>query len=78
MSGFSVIGMLTVSSCPAAIRGMVCSTLMSLPSVIATDTVTSVSSDSPWFWTVTSNVSGRDGNPVDAGLGQLGAGGLNA
>ena len=30
VSGFSLIGMLTVSSWPAAIRGMVCSTLMSL------------------------------------------------
>ena len=26
------------------------------PSVMATETVTSVSSDSPWFWIVTSNV----------------------
>ena len=34
----SVIGMLTVSAWPAAIRGIVWSTLMSLPSVIAIET----------------------------------------
>jgi hypothetical protein len=57
VSGLSVIGMLTVSDCPAAIRGTVWSTLIFLPSEIATVTPMSVSSESPPFWTLTSKES---------------------
>ena len=49
--GASGIGMLTVSVSPAAMRGIVWSTLIRLPFVIETETPRSVSSDSPWFWT---------------------------